>query len=94
MSTTPGKLLMGCRIVDADTLQPISHKQALIRLVGYFISALPMYLGFVWAAKDKRKQGLHDKLANTLVLYHSDNYAKQSIEDLQSEFFEKSGKLF
>lgn len=92
MSTTPGKLLMGCHIVDADTLQPVSRKQALIRLAGYFISALPVYLGFVWAAFDKRKQGLHDKLARTLVLYHSDDYASQSIEELEKEFLNEKGK--
>ena len=92
MSTTPGKLLMGCHIVDAETLQPISRKQAIIRLAGYFVSALPLYLGFIWAARDKRKQGLHDKLAKTLVLYHSDNYANQSIENLKSEFFDQTGK--
>ena len=93
MSSTPGKMLMGCQIVDAKTLQPMSHKQALIRLGGYFVSALPFYLGFVWAAYDKKKQGLHDKLAKTLVLYHSDDYANQSLEDLQSEFFNKAGKV-
>lgn len=93
MSTTPGKLLMGCHIVDADTLQPVSRKQAIIRLAGYFISALPLYLGFVWAAFDKRKQGLHDKLAKTLVLYHSDDYASQSIEKLEKEFINGNGKI-
>lgn len=92
MSTTPGKLLMGCHIVDAKSLAPISRKQALIRLAGYFVSALPVYLGFVWAAYDKRKQALHDKLANTLVLYQSDDYANQSIEELQTEFFDNKGK--
>lgn len=92
MSTTPGKLLMGCHLVDADTLQPISRKQAVIRLASYFISALPIYLGFVWAAFDKRKQGLHDKLAKTLVLYHSDDYASKSIDELAKEFLNESGK--
>jgi uncharacterized RDD family membrane protein YckC len=93
MSATPGKLLMGCHIVDAKTLKPISLKQAVIRLAGYFVSALPVYLGFVWAALDKRKQALHDKLASTLVVYHSDNYASKSIEELQNEFFNETGKL-
>ena len=92
MSTTPGKLLMGCHIVDEKTLQPISRKQAIIRLAGYFVSALPFYLGFAWAAYDKRKQGLHDKLAKTLVLYHSDNYANKSIEELERDFFNGKSK--
>ncbi len=89
MSTSPGKLLMGCHIVDAKSLGPVSRQQAIIRLAGYFVSALPVYLGFAWAAVDKRKQALHDKLANTLVLYQSDDYAHQTIEELQAEFFNK-----
>lgn len=94
LASTPGKLLMGCHIVDATTLGPITYKQTLIRLAGYFISALPLYLGFIWAARDKQKQGLHDKLANTLVIYHSDNYAHQSIEELETEFLENdSGRM-
>lgn len=86
MSSTPGKLLMGCRIVDAGTLRPITPRQALIRLLGYIVSALPLYLGFVWAAKDKRKQALHDKLAGTLVIYNADDYACQSLTTLQKPF--------
>ncbi|MGD9390108.1 MAG: RDD family protein [Thioalkalispiraceae bacterium] len=87
LSATPGKMVMGCQIVDANSLEPIRYKQALIRLLGYFVSALPVYLGFAWAAFDKRKQALHDKLANTLVVYQSDDYANQSLQQLQTSFF-------
>ncbi|MFP3874908.1 MAG: RDD family protein [Thiohalophilus sp.] len=65
---TPGKLLLDCRVVDARTLQPLSLRQAIIRALAYILSALPLYLGFVWAAFDKRKQALHDKLAGSVVI--------------------------
>ncbi|MDZ7803343.1 RDD family protein [Thiohalophilus sp.] len=65
---TPGKLLLDCRVVDARTHQPLSLRQAVIRALGYILSALPFYLGFVWAAIDKRKQALHDKLAGSVVI--------------------------
>jgi uncharacterized RDD family membrane protein YckC len=29
---------------------------------------LPIFLGFVWVAFDRRKQGWHDKLAGTVVV--------------------------
>jgi uncharacterized RDD family membrane protein YckC len=29
---------------------------------------LPLFLGFFWIAIDMRKQGWHDKLANTVVV--------------------------
>ena len=79
LGATPGKLLLDCRVVDANTLQPLSWKKALLRCVAYAASALPVYLGFVWIAVDKRKQGLHDKLAKTLVLYQADDYAREPL---------------
>lgn len=79
---TPGKLLLDCRIVDARTLQPIGWKQALLRLFGYLLSALPLYLGFFWIAWDKRKQGLHDKLAGTVVLHRPDEYETLPLSEL------------
>ena len=82
LGATPGKLLLGCRIVDAKTYQPISWKQVFIRLGGYVISSLPANLGFAWAAWDKRKQGLHDKLARTVVLHVEDDYSEMPLTTL------------
>jgi len=36
--------------------------------VGYLISALIFYLGFIWIAFDRKKQGWHDKIAGTCVI--------------------------
>ena len=55
-------------IVDANTLSAPSTSQNIIRYLGYFISFLPLGLGFLWIAFDKRKQGWHDKLAGTVVI--------------------------
>ncbi len=82
LGATPGKILLDCRVVDAQTLENISFKNAFIRAAGYIISALPVYLGFIWMAFDKRKQGLHDKLAGTLVLHDPDDYAYLSLQQL------------
>ena len=35
---------------------------------GKIVSMLPLMLGFIWVAFDARKQGWHDKLANTVVV--------------------------
>ncbi len=82
LGATPGKILLDCRVVDARTLEKISIRNAFIRAAGYIISALPVYLGFIWIAFDKRKQGLHDKLAGTLVLHDPDDYANLSLQEL------------
>ena len=82
LGATPGKLLLDCKVVDAKTLQPLSGKKALLRCLAYLASALPLYFGFVWIAFDKRKQGLHDKLAGTLVLYEADDHACEPLDKL------------
>lgn len=71
-AATPGKMLVDCEIVDADNGEPITSRQALLRYIGYIISALPLGLGFLWILLDKRKQGWHDKLAGTVVIIHDD----------------------
>lgn len=68
LSTTPGKMLLSLKIVDATTHAPLTPSQSVIRSLGYLLAAAPVGLGFVWAAFDRRKQGLHDKLANTVVI--------------------------
>jgi len=65
---TPGKMVIGAVIVDAQTLGPPSQKQALARYLGYYVSALALLIGFFWIAFDPRKQGWHDKIAGTLVI--------------------------
>jgi uncharacterized RDD family membrane protein YckC len=65
---TPGKLAIGARIVDARTGGKPSVGQFILRYLGYFLSSLPLGLGFLWVAFDRRKQGWHDKIAGTVVV--------------------------
>jgi uncharacterized RDD family membrane protein YckC len=67
-SATPGKMLIKAIIVDANTYGKPTTKQLLIRNIGYYLSFLPLGLGYFWVIWDKRKQGWHDKLANTVVI--------------------------
>ena len=65
---TPGKLLMGLRVVTTDG-RYLSLGQSVRRLIGYVIAALPLYLGFLWILVDDRRRGWHDKIAGTCVVY-------------------------
>lgn len=67
-SATPGKMIFSAYIVDAKTLGKASPMQNVIRYFGYFVSMIPLFMGFLWIALDKRKQGWHDKFAGTLVI--------------------------
>jgi uncharacterized RDD family membrane protein YckC len=65
---TPGKMVIGARIVDAATGEPATTRQLVIRYLGYYVSTIPLLMGLVWVAFDPRKQGWHDKLAGTVVI--------------------------
>ena len=67
-SATPGKMIVNAVIVDADTLNPPSSWQLVVRYLAYYLSTLVLFLGFIWITLDRRKQGWHDKLAGTLVI--------------------------
>jgi uncharacterized RDD family membrane protein YckC len=67
-SSTPGKMLCKIKVVDADSEAVISNWQAFLRSVGYIVSTIPLCLGFMWIGVDKRRQGWHDKMANTVVI--------------------------
>lgn len=65
---TPGKMVIGARVVDATTLGKLGIFQAILRYVGYYIAMIPLFIGIIWVAFDARKQGWHDKIAGTLVI--------------------------
>ncbi|RPI31105.1 MAG: RDD family protein [Chloroflexota bacterium] len=65
---TPGKYLLGLKVVRRDGSK-LSLGRAFIRLIGYWVSAIPLFFGFIWIIFDHRRQGWHDKLADTQVIY-------------------------
>jgi uncharacterized RDD family membrane protein YckC len=65
---TPGKMVMGLKVVKADTGELLDPGGALLRYVGYIVSSIPFYLGFFWIIWDEKKEGWHDKIAKTRVI--------------------------
>ena len=64
---TIGKRAMGIKVVRDDG-KALDYAEAVVRYLGYIISAIPFGLGFLWVIWDKKKQGWHDKIAKTLVV--------------------------
>lgn len=64
---TIGKLALGIRVTDLQGKR-ISFLRALGRYGAKFISAIILLIGFIMVAFTRRKQGLHDLIAGTLVL--------------------------
>jgi uncharacterized RDD family membrane protein YckC len=67
-NSSPGKMVFRAKIVDAETGKAPSDGRLLARFLGYFVSILTLGIGFLWIAIDRRKQGLHDKIAHTVVI--------------------------
>ncbi len=64
---TPGKMALGIKVIRTDS-SPVKWQCALRRFLGYIVSALTLFIGFIWVAFDGRKQGIHDKIADTYVV--------------------------
>lgn len=64
---TPGKRMMGIRVVRKDG-QPIDAATVIVRYVGYYVNTFILGIGWLWALWDADHQGIHDKLAGTIVV--------------------------
>jgi uncharacterized RDD family membrane protein YckC len=82
-SATPGKMAFSAQIVDARTGLKPSNGQFIGRYFAYIVSTIPLGLGFIWIAFDRKKQAWHDKLAGTVVV-RSAKTADESVSFEQS----------
>ncbi len=64
---TLGKRALGLRVTGMDG-ERISFGQATARHFAKILSALIFFIGYLMMIWDERKQCLHDRLANTLVV--------------------------
>lgn len=65
---TLGKLALGIHIERADG-SPLTWGRALGRYFAQLLSQLILFIGYLMAAFDERKQALHDRLCDTVVVY-------------------------
>jgi uncharacterized RDD family membrane protein YckC len=64
---TPGKMAVGIKVTMTNG-EPIELGAACLRYVGYWISALVFFIGYLMIAFSSEKKGLHDNIANTIVI--------------------------
>ena len=65
---TIGMYIMGIRVVRMDG-KAISFLGGLLRWLCILLAMLPLGLGVLWVIVDDRRQGWHDKLVHTCVVY-------------------------
>ena len=65
---TPGKRMLGLKVIDEQTGQYLTLGKSLLRYVGYLVSTIGLLIGFFWVAFDKKKKGWHDHIAGSIVV--------------------------
>ncbi len=65
--STIGKMIMGIRIISDEGVS-IGFWRSFVRWIGYYISAIFVFVGFLWSFFDRNSQSWHDKLAGTFVV--------------------------
>lgn len=76
-SATPGKMVFSAYVIDEKTGNKPSIGQSILRYLGYYLSMLPLGGGFFWIIWDDKKQGWHDKIAGTVVVYKKNKLQKK-----------------
>ena len=64
---TAGKKIMKIKVVT-EKGKGLDYQTAVIRYLGYLLSAIVLLLGYLWVIWDDKKQAWHDKLAKTYVV--------------------------
>ena len=65
---TPGMRLFGLYVVRDSDGGKITMGQAVLRVIGLWVAAIPFLLGFIWIFIDARRRGWHDLIAGTVVV--------------------------
>jgi uncharacterized RDD family membrane protein YckC len=68
LGETPGHLVLRMEVRRVEDGQRIGAAKAVIRYLGWLISSFLLGIPFLIAAFDSRKQALHDRMANTVVV--------------------------
>ena len=72
--STMGQMVVGARVVATNGAK-LGWGKAILRYIGYLVSAAVFALGFVWVIFDKKRQGWHDKIAGTMVIMADDSFS-------------------
>jgi uncharacterized RDD family membrane protein YckC len=65
---TPGKKVVGIKLVSESTGQPIGFGMAFVRKLAHFLDSLACYIGWLWPLWDDKSQTFADKVCTTIVV--------------------------
>lgn len=84
LGATPGMLLVGSRVVAAESGRGLTFVRSAVRAVGLVLGLAALGIGVLWCIRDARHQGLHDKLARSLVVREDESLL--TLEELVEGF--------
>lgn len=67
--TTPGKWLLGIRIVRRDLTRDVARWRYALRMVMIFPASIVAGIGIFWMVFNKERRGWHDMVAGTVVIH-------------------------
>lgn len=67
---TLGKRAMRLRVISSEDRKPTFFEVAYRESVGRFLSELIIFIGYLMIGPDSKKRALHDRLADTRVVYY------------------------
>jgi uncharacterized RDD family membrane protein YckC len=83
---TIGKWFMGLKVIRADG-NPPTIGRSVIRFIGYGVSAIVFWLGYLWVLIDSDRQAWHDHMAKTWVVY---DYERRKQGEVYNSFIERT----
>lgn len=83
---TIGKWFMGLKIIS-ESGKPPTIGRSFVRLIGYGLSALAFWTGYAWVIIDDERQGWHDHMAKTWVVY---DYERRKGGEVYASFLERA----
>lgn len=84
LGATPGMLLVGSRVVAAGNGRSLTLARSAVRAVGLAFGLAALGIGVLWCIWDSRHQGLHDKLARSVVVREDESLL--TLEELVEGF--------
>lgn len=82
---TIGKKAMKIKVITYDGKTPTMFTFFLREVIGKFISAIILLIGYFMVIWDSKKQALHDKIANTYVVYVEQTATSQQAASTQQQ---------
>jgi uncharacterized RDD family membrane protein YckC len=68
LGQTIGMMPFGLRVVRNEDGGKLTWTNVILRMIGFIISAVCLYIGLIWAAFEPRKRGWHDMIGGTVVI--------------------------